>query len=61
MENILAAGRQRRFLTGIVLAVAALAIAVALVVFSAGPAWFVLVFVLAWLAALMLLQARDRT
>jgi hypothetical protein len=61
VENILAAGRQRRFLTGIVLAVAALALAVALVVFSAGPAWFVLVFVLAWLAALMLLQARDRT
>lgn len=61
MENILAAGRQRRFLTGIVLAVVALALAVALVVVSSGPAWFALVFVLAFLAALMLLQARDRT
>jgi uncharacterized membrane protein len=61
VENILAAGRQRRFLTGIVLAVVALALAVALVVVSSGPAWFALVFVLAFLAALMLLQARDRT
>ena len=61
MENILAAGRQRRLLTGLVLAVVALALAVALVVVSAWPAWFVLVFALAWLAALMLLQARDRT
>jgi hypothetical protein len=34
---------------------------VALVVLSAGPVWFAIVFVLAWLAALMLLQARDRT
>jgi hypothetical protein len=61
VENILAAGRRRRFLTGIVLAVAAVAIAAALIAFSAGPAWFVLVFVLVWLAVLMLLQARDRT
>jgi heme/copper-type cytochrome/quinol oxidase subunit 4 len=61
VENILAAGRQRRFLVGLVLAVVALALAVVLVILSAGPAWFALVFVLAWLAAIMLLQARDRT
>ena len=61
MENILAAGRQRRLLTGVVLAALALATAVALVVLSAGAAWFALVFVLALLAALMLLQARDGT
>ncbi len=61
MENILAAGRQRRLLTGIVLAVVTLALAVALVVFSSGAPWFVLVFVLALLTALLLLQARDRT
>lgn len=61
MENILAAGRQRRLLTGLVLAGAALIVSIALVVFSSGPAWFALVFVFAWLAALMLLQARDRT
>ncbi len=61
MENILAAGRRRRLLNGLVLAIAAVAVSVALVVFSAGPAWFVSVFVLVWLAALMLLQARERT
>jgi hypothetical protein len=61
MENILAPGRRRRVLNGLVLAVAAVAASVGLVVFSAGPAWFAIVFVLAWLAALMLLQARDRT
>lgn len=61
MENILAAGRQRRLLTGIVLAAAALAAGVTLVVLSAGPWWFAILFVLAWPAALMLLQARDRT
>jgi hypothetical protein len=36
-------------------------VAVALVLLSAGPAWFALVFVLAFLAAVMLLQARERT
>jgi hypothetical protein len=61
MENILAAGRRRRLLNGLVLAVAAVAVSAGLVVRAAGPAWFVIVFVLAWLAALMLLQARDRT
>jgi uncharacterized membrane protein len=61
VENILAAGRRRRLLTGIVLALVTLAVAVALVVFSAGPAWFAIVFVFALLTALMLLQARERT
>jgi uncharacterized membrane protein len=61
MENILALGRRRRLLNGIILSVATLALAVALVLLSAGPAWFTLVFVLAFLAAVMLLQARERT
>jgi hypothetical protein len=61
MENILPAGRQRRLVNGIVLAVLTLAAAAALVLFSAGPLWFLFVFALAWLAALMLLQARDGT
>jgi hypothetical protein len=61
VENILAAGRQRRLLNGIVLALAALGVAVGLMMASAPAAWFVIVFVLAWLAALMLVQARDRT
>lgn len=61
MENILGAGRQRRLVNGILLGVAAVGVAVALVVFSAGAPWFALVLVLAFLAALMILQARDRT
>lgn len=61
MENILAAGRQRRLLIGLVLTAAAVAVSAGLIVLSAGPAWFVLVFVLVWLAALMVLQARERT
>jgi hypothetical protein len=61
VENLLAPGRRRRFLNGTVLALAALGVAVGLVMFSAPAAWFAIVFVLAWLAALMLVQARDRT
>ncbi len=61
MENILPAGRRRRLLTGSVIAALGLLTAIALVVLSAGPAWFAIVFVLALLAALMLLQARDST
>lgn len=61
MENILGAGRRRRLVNGIIVAVATAGVAVALVVFSAGAPWFALVFVLALLAALMILQARDRT
>lgn len=61
MENILALGCRRRLLNGIILSVATVAVAAALVLLSAGPAWFALVFVLAFLAAVMLLQARERT
>jgi hypothetical protein len=61
LENILPAGRRRRLVIGAVLAALTLAVAVTLVVRAAGPAWFAIVFALAWLAALMLLQARDRT
>lgn len=61
MENILAAGRQRRLVHGLILTAVAVAVSAGLIVVSAGPAWFLLVFVLAWLAALMLLQARERT
>ena len=61
MENILALGRRRRLLSGIVLSIATMGVAAALVAFAAGPAWFALVFVLAFLSAVMLLQARERT
>jgi hypothetical protein len=61
MENILAAGRQRRLVSGLILSAAAVAVSAGLIAVSAGPAWFILVFVLAWLAALMVLQARERT
>jgi hypothetical protein len=61
MENILPAGRMRRLLTGSVLGALALGAAIVLVLREAGPWWFAIVFVLAWLGALMLLQARDRT
>ena len=61
MDNILPAGRRRRFVNGIVLAVIALADAIFLVRTAAGAAWFAIVFVLVLLAALSLLQARDNT
>jgi hypothetical protein len=47
--------------TGVVLATLGVAVAIALVVLAAGPAWFAIVAVLALLAVLMLLQARDST
>ena len=61
MENILAAGRQRRLRNGILVGAVTVGVAIALVVSSAKPVWFPLVFVLAFLASLMLLQARERT
>jgi hypothetical protein len=61
MENILPAGRVRRLVNGSVLGALALVAAIVLVMRGAGPWWFAIVFVLAWLSALMLLQARDRT
>jgi hypothetical protein len=61
MENILPAGRTRRLVSGSVLGALALGAAITLVVRAAGPWWFAIVFLLAWLSALMLLQARDRT
>ena len=61
MENILPWGRQRRLITGAIMAVVALAIAALLVSVMAGAWWFALVFVMEWLATMMLLQARDRT
>ena len=61
MENILPAGRRRRFINGIIVAAGALATAILLVRTDAGAAWFAIVFVLVVLAALMLLQARDNT
>lgn len=61
MENVLPAGRRRRFINGLVLAGLALATAILLMRNDAGAAWFVIVFVLVLLASLMLLQARDKT
>ena len=61
MENILPAGRRRRFMNGVILAVLALATAIFLVRHAAAAPWFAVVFVLVLLASLMVLQARDRT
>jgi hypothetical protein len=61
MANILEAGRRRRFVHGVIAAAITVATAVALVVLSAGPGWFVLVFLLGAAAAMALLQARDST
>ena len=61
MENILAAGRLRRFRNGLIIGVVTIAVAIALVVTAARALWFPLVFVLAFGAALLLLQARERT
>jgi hypothetical protein len=61
MENILGAGRRRRLVNGAILAAVTLGVAVALVRFSAGAPWFALVLLLAFLAALMMLQAREAT
>ena len=61
MENILPAGRRRRFMNGVILAVLALATAILLVRHAAAAPWFAVVFVLVLLASLMVLQARDRT
>jgi hypothetical protein len=61
MENILAGGRRQRLVHGVLLSAAALAIAVVLVVRSAGPRWFLVLAVVSAGAALLLLQARDST
>lgn len=61
MENILPAGRRRRLLLGIVLTLVALATTAFLIRHEAGTAWFAIVFVVILLAALMVLQAREKT
>jgi O-antigen ligase len=61
VENILPAGRRRRFMNGVILAVLALVTAILLVRNAAAAPWFAVVFVLVLLASLMVLQARDRT
>ena len=61
MANILAAGRRRRFVHGLIVSAVALGTVVALVVLSAGPWWFGLVFLLSVAAAMLVLQARDST
>ena len=59
--NIVPRGRRRRLVNGIVLAVLAVAAALWMVRTSAEPLWGVLVFALTWLAALMVVQAREHT
>jgi len=61
VENILPRGRRRRFINGVVATALALVTAVFLVRHQAAAAWFTLDFVLVFVAALMLLQARDKT
>lgn len=59
--NILPRGRRRRMANGVILSALALVLSLWLVTRSPSSLWGVLVFVLVWLAALMLLQARDHT
>jgi hypothetical protein len=61
MENILAPGRLRRLRNGLIISVLTVGVAAALVVTAAGALWFPLVFVFAFGAAMLLLQARERT
>jgi hypothetical protein len=61
VENILPAGRRRRFVNGLIVSGLALATTVFLVRADAAAPWFAIVFVLVLLASLMLLQARDNT
>lgn len=61
MENILPWGRQRRLVAGLIATALTIALAATLVLLAAGAWWFALVFVLAFAAALLLLEARDRT
>jgi hypothetical protein len=61
MDNILPRGRRRRVINGLVIAALALATAISLVQHDAAAAWFTIDFVLVFAAALMLLQARDKT
>jgi hypothetical protein len=59
--NILPRGRRRRIVNGVVVSVLAAVAGGMVVVHSASPAWGIVVFVLAFLAALLLLQAREGT
>jgi hypothetical protein len=59
--NILPRGRRRRVVNGAVVAALALAVSIIIVVQSASPVWGVAVFGLVFVAALLLLQAREGT
>lgn len=59
--NILPRGRRRRIVNGVILSALALVLSAWLVTRTPSSLWGVLVFALVWLAALMLLQARDHT
>jgi hypothetical protein len=61
VENIVPAGRRRRLVNGLILVALALATTVLLVRREMSAPWFAIVFVMVLLAALMLLQARDKT
>ena len=59
--NILPNGRRRRIINGVAMSVLTAVAAVMVVLQSASPVWGVAIFALAFLAALLLLQARDGT
>ena len=61
MENILPWGRQRRLLAGLLASALAVVTAATLILAEAGAWWFLIVFVLTWVGAILLLEARDRT
>ena len=61
VTNILPRGRRRRIVNGVVVSALAAAGGVMVVVQSASPMWGVAIFALAFLAALLLLQAREGT
>ena len=59
--NILPRGRRRRFINGVVVSTLTAVAGVSVVLYSASPVWGVAIFALAFLAALLLLQAREGT
>ena len=61
MENIRPRGRRLRFANGLILFLVALAMTAWLIKNNASTPWFALVFGIVLLAAISLLQARDKT
>jgi hypothetical protein len=59
--NIGSAGRRRRLVMGILMAAVGVILVAGLILTGATPGWVLVAFVPFWLAALGLIQARERT